>query len=382
VTGKLVLIGSGEVAPGMVGLHRRLLKDLGAEPRAAFLDTPAGFELGLTSIHERFTDYFSRRLGIELRLASFRNSEEPAAVVGAALEAIRRADYLIAGPGSPSYAIRHWRASTVLDAVTQRWHSGATLVFASSAAVAIGRNALPVYEIYKVGEPLHWIPGLDLLGGFGLDLAIVPHWDNAEGGTHDTRACFMGMERFAKLRRMLPPGCVVVGVDEHTACVFDLDAGAADVRGRGGVTILQGDSETVYPSGSTVAIRSLTPTPAPHREGVPAAGTMAEGMAPSSPDVQAAAQVAAGDLAAGLRTLADGAPPDLASVLHMAADQAERQALPAEDPARLIDLLVSARQLLRDAQQWSASDRVRDELAALGIEVRDTPQGPVWERRT
>ena len=382
MTGKLVLIGSGEVAPGMVGLHRRLLKDLGAEPRAAFLDTPAGFELGLTSIHERFTDYFSRRLGIELRLASFRNSEEPAAVVGAALEAIRRADYLIAGPGSPSYAIRHWRASTVLDAVTQRWHSGATLVFASSAAVAIGRNALPVYEIYKVGEPLHWIPGLDLLGGFGLDLAIVPHWDNAEGGTHDTRACFMGMERFAKLRRMLPPGCVVVGVDEHTACVFDLDGGAVDVRGRGDVTILQGDSETVYPSGSTLAIRSLTPTPAPHREGVPAAGTMAEGMAPSSPDVQAAAQVAAGDLAAGLRTLADGAPPDLASVLHMAADQAERQALPAEDPARLIDLLVSARQLLRDAQQWSASDRVRDELAALGIEVRDTPQGPVWERRT
>lgn len=382
MTGKLVLIGSGEVAPGMVGLHRRLLQDLGAEPRAAFLDTPAGFELGLTTIHERFTDYFSRRLGIELRLASFRNSEEPAAVVGAALEAIRRADYLIAGPGSPSYAIRHWRASDVLHAVTERWHSGATLVFASSAAVAIGRNALPVYEIYKVGEPLHWIPGLDLLGGFGLDLAIVPHWDNAEGGTHDTRACFMGMERFAQLRRMLPTSCVVVGVDEHTACVLDLDAGSADVQGRGGVTILQGDSETVYSSGSTVAIRSLTSPPAPHREAGTAAGTMAQGMAPSSPDVQAAAQVAAGDLAAGLRTLADAAPPNLASVLHMAADQAERQVLPNEDPARLIDLLVSARQLLREAQQWSASDRVRDELAALGIQVRDTPQGPVWERRT
>jgi len=42
---------------------------------------------------------------------------------------------------------------------------------------------------------------------------------------------------------------------------------------------------------------------------------------------------------------------------------------------------VSARQLLREAKQWSASDRVRDDLAALGIEVRDTPDGPVWERR-
>jgi cysteinyl-tRNA synthetase len=54
---------------------------------------------------------------------------------------------------------------------------------------------------------------------------------------------------------------------------------------------------------------------------------------------------------------------------------------PTVDPARLIDLLVLARQLLREAKQWSASDRVRDDLVALGIEVRDTPDGPVWERR-
>ncbi len=156
MTGKLVLIGSGEVAPGMVGLHRRLLKDLGPKPRAAFLDTPAGFELGLGAIHARFSDYFLQRLDVEFGLASYRSADEPAASIGAALEVIRRADYLIAGPGSPSYAIRHWRGSAVFAALVERWRAGATLVFASSAAVAIGRLALPVYEIYKVGEPLHW----------------------------------------------------------------------------------------------------------------------------------------------------------------------------------------------------------------------------------
>ena len=150
MTGKLVLIGSGEVAPGMVGLHRRLLRDLGPEAQAALLDTPAGFELGLATIHERFTDYFARRLGVELRLASYPSSDEPAASMGAALEIIRRADYLIAGPGSPSYAIRHWRDSALFAAVVERWHAGATLVFASSAAIALGRQALPVYEIYTL----------------------------------------------------------------------------------------------------------------------------------------------------------------------------------------------------------------------------------------
>lgn len=380
MTGKLVLIGSGEVAPGMVGLHRRLLKDLGPEAQAALLDTPAGFELGLDAIHERFTNYFALRLGVELRLASFRSSDEPAASMGAALEIIRRADYLIAGPGSPSYAIRHWRGSALFAAVVERWHAGATLVFASSAAIALGRQALPVYEIYKVGEPVHWIAGLDMLGDLGLDLAIVPHWDNAEGGSHDTRACFMGMERFAQLRRLLPAGTSVLGVDEHTACVIDLDAGQAEVHGRGGVTVLQGEAATVHAAGSSFAIRNLMGLAAAQTDVAPPGDQRANSQQPP-PDVQAASQIASGDLAAGLRTLAETSSPDQASVLRMAAEQAERMVTPTVDPARLIDLLVVARQLLREAKQWSASDRVRDDLVALGIEVRDTPDGPVWERR-
>jgi hypothetical protein len=67
------------------------------------------------------------------------------------------------------------------------------LAFASAASIAVGRYALPVYEIYKVGADLHWVDGLDLFRVFGWELAIVPHWNNREGGDDlDTSRCFMG----------------------------------------------------------------------------------------------------------------------------------------------------------------------------------------------
>jgi len=52
------------------------------------------------------------------------------------------------------------------------------LIFASAAAIAVSRHALPVYEIFKVGEDLHWKLGLDLFGQYGLDLTIVTQWNN------------------------------------------------------------------------------------------------------------------------------------------------------------------------------------------------------------
>ena len=57
-----------------------------------------------------------------------------------------------------------------------------------------------MYEIYKVGEDLGWKAGLNLLGPFGRSVAIVPHWNNHEGGEElDTSHSFMGQERFERL---------------------------------------------------------------------------------------------------------------------------------------------------------------------------------------
>ncbi len=40
--------------------------------------------------------------------------------------------------------------------------------------------------------------------------------------------------------------------------------------------------------------------------------------------------------------------------------------------------LLEARAKARETRDWAASDRLRDELAALGVKVTDTPQGQQW----
>jgi cysteinyl-tRNA synthetase len=46
-----------------------------------------------------------------------------------------------------------------------------------------------------------------------------------------------------------------------------------------------------------------------------------------------------------------------------------------------IDARVAERQAAREAKDFATSDRIRDELAAEGIDIVDTPQGPTWRRR-
>jgi cysteinyl-tRNA synthetase len=45
-----------------------------------------------------------------------------------------------------------------------------------------------------------------------------------------------------------------------------------------------------------------------------------------------------------------------------------------------VDALVAKRTEARAAKDWATADAVRDELVALGIEVEDTPDGPIWRR--
>lgn len=45
----------------------------------------------------------------------------------------------------------------------------------------------------------------------------------------------------------------------------------------------------------------------------------------------------------------------------------------------LIDRLIAERQEARSAKNFAKADAVRDQLLALGLEIRDTPEGPVWD---
>ncbi len=68
----------------------------------------------------------------------------------------------------------------------------------------------------------------------------------------------------------------------------------------------------------------------------------------------------------------------LASVLGLTLDSS---ALRRQDIAPFVDLLVETRQQLRDIQQWELADRIRDQLAELGIELEDTRDGTLWRQR-
>jgi hypothetical protein len=239
----------------------------------------------------------------------------------------------------------------------------------------LSRYLLPVYEIYKVGAPPHWLDGLDLLGPYGLSLAIVTHWDNAEGGTHDTRACFMGMERFERLRALLPAEAVVLGIDEHTACTIDLQAGTAEVDGKGGVSILSGDRHLRHEHGQSFPLTDLHP----QGGAAPAHAPVAE--AESDALARAADHLARGETANALRAASQAIAPEAAALLHQAAGALDDQPPCDENEARLLDLLVEVRLGLRSAKQWPLADQVRDRLSELGYELRDTPQGTVWESK-
>jgi cysteinyl-tRNA synthetase len=46
--------------------------------------------------------------------------------------------------------------------------------------------------------------------------------------------------------------------------------------------------------------------------------------------------------------------------------------------AVLVDALIAQRQEARASKDFATADRVRDQLAAAGVEIEDTPQGPRW----
>jgi hypothetical protein len=256
--GIIVLMGSGELTSTMAGVHRDLLAGLGPAARAVFLDTPAGFQLNADQISEKAVRYFREKVGRALTVASFKSADAPPLETGQALMELRRADFVLVGPGSPTYAVRQWTNSAVPEILGRRIEEGAVLVAASAAALTSGRFTLPVYEIYKVGEALRWSPGIDLLGRFGLRLAVVPHWNNAEGGNHDTRFCFMGEPRFSALQSMLPADTGVLGIDEHTACIIDLGREEVRIRGVGRVTLRLNETETVFGTADTVPLSALS----------------------------------------------------------------------------------------------------------------------------
>ena len=243
-------MGSGETAPTMAKVHRQLLGRLGRPPvPAVLLDTPYGFQENADEITARALEYFRDNVGYPMTLAPFRSQAGGSARAGDGGGPRPRGALPVRGARQPELRAAQWRGTEVPSIVADKLRHGGIVTFASAAALTLGSHTRAGVRDLQGGRAARWLAGLDLLSVHGLPVAVIPHYDNAEGGTHDTRFCYLGERRLAVLESMLPAGHFVLGVDSHTALVLDFVEATATVMGLGTVTVRADGRSEVFASG-------------------------------------------------------------------------------------------------------------------------------------
>jgi peptidase E len=408
--GIIALMGSGELTATMVEVHKELLAGLPDHPQAVFLDTPAGFELNADQISQRAVDYFLKHVQQPLAVASFKSKEKISAYEAAkTFKKLEDAHFVLIGPGSPTYAVRQWHQTPIPDILAGRIEAGGCLVAASAAALTVGRFTLPVYEIYKVGQDLHWVEGMNILDHFGFNLVVIPHWNNAEGGTHDTRFCYMGEGRLRQLESFLPEDTSIFGLDEHTACLMDLEKDEAVVRGIGSVTLRRGNVERIFHRGERFPLEILRSGAVGDQQDfkpsgpTPGAPSMEVEKVPFWDKVNALEQTFRRELEAFQPKEMTNAILELDRTIWSAQEGLESREFisQARDMFRelivsiglrlasaprskadclkpLVEELLGLREKLRAERQYEAADAIRDSLISADIIVEDTKGGSRW----
>jgi cyanophycinase-like exopeptidase len=335
--GQIAFLGSGETSLAGGRIFESLARSLPQPLKIAILETPAGFELNSDQVAGRVAEF----MGVRLQNYKPRIDVIPARKRGTdfspedpeILKPLLSADMIFMGPGSPTYAVRQLKGSLAWDILRARHRLGATLVFASAATISIGAWVLPVYEIFKVGEDIHSVPGLNLFDDFGLTLSFIPHWNNAEGGVDlDTSRCFVGLDRFNEWCNNLPPENTTLGLDEHTGIIFDFQTGECQVLGVSSVSLVRVCDPEIYAAGASFPLDVL-----------------GEVRIPESLDT--------------------GIPAEVWEMVTVANKPQD------DTPSDKVLALIEQRQKARAEKNWAESDRLRDEIAALGWTVQDTPEG-------
>ena len=402
---KLVLMGSGETAPSLVGVHRELLAGMDS-PRCCWLDTPYGFQENADVLSAKTVEFFQQSLGRPLRVAGFRHCEQPEVQRELAYRTLRNSSYLFAGPGSPSYALRHWSRSEVPEIFLEKLQQeGSVVVLASAAACAVGALCLPVYEIYKVGDEPHWLPGLDILPRLGFRSVVLPHYNNTVGGNHDTRFCYLGERRLRRLEASLEPDLWIWGVDEHTSVTLDLERQSFQVAGKGLFTLRKDGESQTFPAGSEgdleqlrkpgVGVVSRAASPPPVVTSEVTQGLITEQVEPLAQafrqaclagqglqaaqallDVEQVLQEWSGDSDVHHRELARAHFRRLLAQFGEVAQRGVQS--PSALLSPLVELLLELRREARTERRFAEADRIRQRLGEAGVEVQDTPEGARW----
>ena len=341
--GRIAFLGSGETSLAGGRIFEALARLIPDPLHVSVLETPAGFELNSTIVAGRVGDFLKTRLQnykptIDL-IPARKQGTEFSPDNPEILKPLLRANIIFMGPGSPTYLARQLRGTLAWDIIRARHRMGATLIFASAATISVGAWVLPVYEIYKVGDDIHTKEGLNFFSDFGLNLSFVPHWNNAEGGTDlDTSRCFVGIERFDQWRKLLPPENILIGLDEHSGIIMDFEKGTCDVHGVSSVSVVKNTSMEIYPAGAKFSLNELGNF------------KMSE-------------------------SLEDGIRPEIWEMIKNAAEVDQDQ-----PPAEALELL-EQRKEARARKDFAESDRLRDQISALGWVVQDSKEGQKLVKR-
>ncbi len=238
----IVVFGSGELAKVGTQTHTAIAKQTGMkDPRVVILTTPVGFQPNKINLANEIKDHMEKALYnfhprvniVDIPTRKEANDEQ-------VVSALSGADYIYFGGGSPTYLINTMVDTLLLRRVVELVHNErASLSLASASAIAFSRWSLPVYEVFKVGEELHWVEGLNISSLLSLPTtySFLPHRNNNEGGTKlDTSYCYMGVERFKKLYALLPDPEkeeVMYGIDEHTSLAINIQTNELQSFGKG-----------------------------------------------------------------------------------------------------------------------------------------------------
>lgn len=366
----------------MVTPHQKILANVPAgEQASVFLDTPFGFQENADELSARIVEYFKNSVGRDIQLVSMRTDTEPEVTIARAVAAIKQAQWLFAGPGSPTYALTTWLNSGLANHISDVLSRG-SVVFASAAALTLGSHTVPVYEIYKVGQKPFWLTGLNILETHtGLKAAVIPHFDNTEGANHDTRFCYLGETRLALLETHLPADTFVLGIDEHTGVSFDLDEKTATVFGRGVLTLRKGATNQIFASGSVLTWDEIS------------AAVSVDRVIQVEPDnessiAQLIAMLDAGNVVSAVGDLleldTEERDASLRREIHAVISKlGDLAATPKVDLVQIlspfVEMLLQLRQSARSDGRWADADIIRDALLAQNIAIKDSADATTWE---
>jgi cysteinyl-tRNA synthetase len=210
-----------------------------------------------------------------------------------------------------------------------------------------------------------------------------------------------------------------LGVDEHTGVVIDIDAQTATVVGKGVLTIRVKGVSTEIASGEVMPLDRLR-DPLTSTKSVAGSGAQSNSAGDGATDKPAATEVAVSDsnlrqaterlndaftqaITAGDADAAARAALDLDDAIAgwssdtLQSDDADyaRSVLrsmitrlagaatgglrdPREGVGPFVQVLLDLRVQVRADKRFDLSDLIRDRLAEINVEVRDTPQGAEW----